>query len=88
MSMRRVNPKRDGNEKAIVDALLTVGAVVLRLSGKGCPDLLVSYKGRWTPLEVKVKQGKLTEAQAVTYALAAFPVVRTINEALMAIGAL
>ncbi len=88
MSLHRRNPKRDANEQAIVAVLQAAGAIILRLSGKGCPDLLVSYRGRWTPLEVKVKRGRLTEAQAVTQALAPFPVVRTPGEALAAIGAL
>lgn len=87
MSLHRQNPRRDVNEKGIVDALQAAGAIVLRLSGKGCPDLLVRFRGTWTPLEVKTKRGQLTEAQAITHALAPFAVVRTPEQALKEIGA-
>jgi len=36
--------KRDANEGLIVDALRGVGAVVVRLSSPGLPDLLVGYR--------------------------------------------
>lgn len=80
--------KRDANEAALVAALEAVGAIVLKISGKGCPDLLVSFRGRWTPLEVKGKRGKLTEAQEMLQARAMFPVARTPEEALREIGAI
>ncbi len=47
MSLYRKNPKRDANEAAIVQALERCGASVVRLSEKGCPDLMV---GRPVPL--------------------------------------
>jgi hypothetical protein len=46
---------RDGNEKAIVDALLQIGASVFRLD-KPC-DLLVGYRGINFLLEVKLPLG-------------------------------
>jgi hypothetical protein len=46
---------RDGNEKAIVDALLQIGASVFRLD-KPC-DLLVGYRGLNFLLEVKLPLG-------------------------------
>lgn len=49
-------PRRiDDNQPAIVAALRAVGATVQSLAtvGKGCPDLLVSYRGVNHLLEVK-----------------------------------
>jgi Holliday junction resolvase len=80
----RLRAKRDANEKAIVEALEAYGAYVFRVSGEGVPDLFVHYRGVWTPLEVKAKRGTLTKRQAaVTHAI---PIVRTVDEALAAIG--
>lgn len=79
--------KRDANEPEIVKALRKAGAMVWRLSGPGLPDLLVSHRGRWMVIEVKrPKQGRLTDAQCNTRALAPFPVVSNISEALAVIG--
>lgn len=55
--------KRDGNEKAIVDALKNVGALVIRISEKGAPDLIVLYRQRVFLMEVKSRLGKATLAQ-------------------------
>jgi len=82
--------KRDTNENAIVEALEAVGAFVFRISGEGTPDLLVAWRGKWVPLEVKSKTGDLTERQSWTFrqaqATAPIPTVRTPAEALKAIG--
>lgn len=86
---------RDKSEKRIVQALRDVGAFVLQLSGRGIPDLLVSFRGTWTPLEVKTPKadrarGNLdafTPAQHQVMAIAPYPVVETEAEALKAIGA-
>jgi hypothetical protein len=79
--------KRDANEQAIVDALEAVGAAVFKLSGAGVPDLLVAYRGRWTPLEVKSKTGTLTPRQVDSrFRAGPIPVARTVEEALQAIG--
>lgn len=88
MSLHRWAARRDGPEQAIKQALEAVGAIVLKVSGKGLPDLLISYKGKWTPLEVKAKHGMLTEAQAMLQARAMFPVARTPEDALREIGAI
>lgn len=57
----------DANQKEIVDALRSVGVSVqsLALVGDGCPDLLCSYRGVLTLLEVKrlKKRNDLTEKQ-------------------------
>lgn len=52
--MRRA-AKVDANQPAIVAALRKIGAEVtpLHTVGNGCPDLLVSHRGRWYLLEVK-----------------------------------
>jgi Holliday junction resolvase len=82
--VRRVGQvrKRDWNEPAIVDALRAIGVRVWRLSGPGLPDLLTHYRGIWSVIEVKKPRGKLTDAQCNTRALAHFPVVETIDQAL------
>ena len=45
----------DCNQKDIVHALRTFGATVVDLSGvgKGCPDLLIGFKGKTYLIEVK-----------------------------------
>jgi Holliday junction resolvase len=52
--------KTDANQSSIVSALRQVGASVVDLSavGKGCPDLLVGYRGQTYLLEVKNKAGR------------------------------
>lgn len=82
MSLHRRAAKRDLNEAAIVDALRAVGVKVYRMSGEGLPDLLCEYLGHWTPLEVKSKGGKLTEAQAARFLESPFAVVRDAEQAL------
>jgi len=59
-------PKKvDNNQLDIVKAFRSLGATVLNLSavGKGCPDLLIGYKGISVLVEVKSKTGKFTEPQ-------------------------
>jgi hypothetical protein len=86
--MRRVGQarRRDANEQPIVDALCQLGAVVFRLSAPGCPDLLVGWKGKWQPMEVKTADGKLTPLQWGSWGDCAYPIVRTVDDALKAIG--
>lgn len=79
--------KRDVNEKAIVEALEHVGAAVFRLNGAGVPDLLVAYRGRWQPMEVKSARGRLTARQADTlFRAGPIPIVRSVAEALALVG--
>lgn len=40
MSLQRLNPKRDGNEKGIIRALRECGCDVFQMSQRGLPDLL------------------------------------------------
>lgn len=52
---RRYAAKVDRNQSEIVDALRKAGATVqpLHAVGKGCPDLLVGFRGQNILLEVK-----------------------------------
>lgn len=80
--------RRDGNEKAIRTALEAVGATVWQIGGRGLPDLLVRYRGRWTPLEVKTAKGKMKATQVTEDGASHFPVVRSEDEAMRLIGAI
>lgn len=86
--MRRVGQarRRDSVESPIVKALRAVGATVIPISGKGAPDLFVCFRGQMYGAEVKTGKGKLTSAQQDTGAGRLWPVWRTPDEALKAIG--
>lgn len=90
MSLNRYNPKRDGNETEIVEALEKVGAVVHRLSDKDVPDLLVGYDGKTYLLEVKNgDKAQLTKGQQNFFKKwigGKAIVVRTPEQAVEAIG--
>jgi hypothetical protein len=75
------NLKRDLAEPAIVEAAEGVGAKCWRVSGKGCPDLIVRYKGAYFCGEVKTGKAKETKNQGE------FPIWRTPDDVLQAIGA-
>lgn len=79
--------KRDSNEKSIVAALEAIGVAVVRVSEKGCPDLLVwSSRDGFRLLEVKSKAGKLTPDQQVMRSRVPFTVVRSVEDALALYG--
>lgn len=86
--MRR-NAKVDRNHADIVAALRKVGVSVQSLAqiGRGCPDLLCSYRGRMTLLEVKVPGETLNPLQVSWFAtwdaFAPVYVVETIDDALL-----
>lgn len=63
MSLIRPNPKRDASERLIVDYLRKRGALVIRQSGKGLPDLLIGWCGRWLLAECKTEKKGLTPGQ-------------------------
>lgn len=95
--MRSYAAKRDKSEDPIIDALRAVGAVVHQLSQRGVPDLLVCFYNPLTHthetylLECKSKGGKLTPAQVAfmeTWEGHNLFVVKTVDEALKAIGAI
>jgi len=74
--------RRDGNEQAIVQALRQMGATVWFIGGTGNPDLLVLFRGFFTPLETKRPKGTLTKNQQDI----PWPVVRTPEEAMQAVN--
>lgn len=83
----------DSTQPAVVKALEAVGADVMVISSSraGCWDLLVGYRRRDFKLEVKGPKTPLTDEQLElhrTWRGAPTYVVRTPEEALMAIGAL
>jgi len=82
--------RTDDNQLEIVKALRSVGAEVCDLSrvGFGCPDLLVSFCGRMTLIEVKSRKGKLNDYQKRFHEKWKAPihVAKTKDEALTAIG--
>lgn len=75
------NLKRDTAEKPIVETLRQAGAEVWRVTGTGCPDVLVRYRSVLYAAEIKTGKGKETKNQG------AFEIWRTPEDALLAIGA-
>lgn len=83
-------PKRvDANQAIIVDALRCAGAFVQTLheTGKGCPDLLVSYHGDIFVMEVKTLFGKMTKAEKRWFDewQADYYIIHNVEEAIRAI---
>ncbi len=76
--------KRDIAEDPIVAALEAAGASVWKIGGTGNPDLLVRYRGVWTPGEVKTGKGALTKNQSGLL----WPIWRCPDDALRTIGAM
>ena len=97
MSLRRFAAKADRNQPEIVAALKDAGATVRSLAavGEGFPDLAAGFRGRTFLLEVKRPKAKGQPEGALTDAQKTFfdewegqaAVVRTVEEALRAIGA-
>ncbi len=90
--MTRWDAKVDQNQREIVQALRDIGAdveITARL-GMGFPDLTVGFRGRTYLLEVKMPKGKLTEAEVLFFAnwRGNAAVVRSVDDALIAIGAM
>jgi hypothetical protein len=63
--MSKYAKKVDENQKTIVHTFIALGASVLNLStvGRGCPDLLIGYRGKSVLVEVKSPKGTFTEPQ-------------------------
>lgn len=55
--MSRYVKRRDANEPSVIAALVAAGAAVQQLDGDGVPDLLVSWRGELTLIEVKLPLG-------------------------------
>ena len=93
MGFRRggAGKRRDAIEPNVIAALRAFGATVIQLSGTApVPDLLVGYRNAWTPMEVKSgEKAGFTEAQthAMTTGLMRCPVVRSVEDAIVLIGA-
>ena len=85
--------KTDLYQQEIIDALRAIGASVQDLSkvGGGCPDILVGFRGNHL-LEIKNPdtKGKLSTNQKVWHKNwhGQVAVVRTVEEAFRAIGAM
>lgn len=69
--MRRI-ARVDANQKEIVDSLRKIGASVQHIHtlGKGCPDIMVGYRGRNYLFEIKdgskpLSQRKLTADEEI-----------------------
>jgi hypothetical protein len=88
MTAKRV----DQNQPAIVEAIRQVGGEVMHTHeiGHGCPDLLAVWRGQLYLLEVKSPGGRLTHDETTWHQRWPGPVyiVRSVDDALKAIGAL
>lgn len=82
MTFRRggAGKRRDANEPELIQAAQAVGAKCWQVSGLGLCDLIVRYRGRFYCGEVKTRKGALTENQGD------FPIWRTVDDLLAAIG--
>ena len=88
----RQHGRTDTNQAEIVDALRAAGCGVISMSSLGCgiPDLLVwsPMTEKYTLLEVKNQDGKLTAAELEFFA--SWPgdkcIVRSVEQALNLIG--
>lgn len=82
----------DANQKTIVADLRKAGATVFDLHsvGKGCPDILVGFRGVTYLIEIKTDTGSFTDRQYEWFALweGQVSVARTSEEALRIIGAI
>jgi len=82
--------KADANQKAIVEALEAVGARIYDLSacGAGIPDIAVLKPNKRDVLfmEIKTAKGALRDSQIEAHEGWPVVVVRTIDEALAAVG--
>ena len=90
--MVRRAAKVDTNQPEIVAALKAVGASVqhLHMVGDGCFDILVGFRGVNYLLEIKTSTGKLNDLQKEFRGKwkGHKDVVRSIDQALFAIGAI
>jgi hypothetical protein len=85
----RLRARTDANQGDILDALRQVGAEVRSVAalGSGMGDLLVAFRRRLFLLEVKTTRGKLTADQMTFHKRWPVAIVRTVDDALDAIGA-
>jgi Holliday junction resolvase len=84
-----VNRKKDKNHGEIVTALKQAGVAVMDTSalGGGYPDALVKARdGRYVFLEIKMPKGTLSPAQEAIRKTWNVAVVRSVDDALKAVG--
>jgi hypothetical protein len=87
--IRRRAARRDANERAIINALESVGATVMQVSEKGFPDLVVGYLGITWLMEVKAPGKGLTADQQDFHKAwrgSRIHVVESVEQAFRAIG--
>ena len=79
-------------QRRIVGALRKAGCLVCVTSNRrhtantpGTPDLFVWHEGKWTALEVKSPDGRLTAKQSALVESGAVHVVRSVEDALRAV---
>lgn len=82
--------RRDGNERAIIDALRRSGAWVRQMSREAGFDLLVIHHGKVFLMEVKQVDGRLTANERITksdveQAGAEYLIIRSAEDALDAV---
>lgn len=88
MKYRGHNPRRDGNERDIIDALRKIGAEVSAPMGEaGFPDLVCCLGRKLVMLEIKSGKEKINEYQEDFHRRfkGHVFVVRTVEEALEAV---
>ncbi len=86
---KRYDAKRDANEQKIINALEAAFCSVVKINEKDVPDLLVGKSGQTYLLEVKSERGRLSAGQdefVRTWRGGPAVVVRTVDEALQAVG--
>jgi hypothetical protein len=60
----RFAQRRDGNEAAILEALVAAGGTYLKINGKNLPDLAIGYAGHTFIVEIKQPGETLRPDQA------------------------
>ncbi len=85
----RLRARIDANQAEILDALRAVGAEARSVAalGSGMGDVLVAFRRRLFLLEVKTTRGQLTADQMTFHQRWPVSIVRTVDDALDAIGA-
>lgn len=86
--------KESAIQSEIISALRRLGAIVCSTSSwgrpttvtRGTPDLFVWHCGHWYALEVKSPKGTLSEEQKELVDIGAVQVVRSVDDALGALG--
>jgi hypothetical protein len=85
LTLYRRNPRRDANERSIIETLEARGFAVAQVSGAGVPDLIVGKGDRLWLVEVKQPKGTFKPAQNLWRAKWTGPApitLRSVDEAL------